>query len=706
MKKICLLLFAAVSLFATAKLTALTVTISGTVTNIANGTPIQNHAVSIQDTAFGTFVYFNTVMTNTSGVYTVTISNVPSGTWFKVTTLDCNNAIHQSTVNGNNTPITVNFQICTGTPPPTFTVTVTGHVYSLSTGLPVPNHMVEIQDTSGGTFLYYNYTTTNSSGYFTFTIPNVPANTWFWVYTLDCNNVLHSNIVNGNYGTCYTYFQICTIPPPTITVNISGTVTDISNGNPVPNHTVYVQSDSSGGFYYYNSAQTNSSGYYSFTIVNVPLNTTFFPGTYDCNTVYHSQTVNGNNTPILANFQICTGTPPPSLTVSISGTVTDIANGNPVPNHYVTIQSDSMGFYYYNQALTNSAGVYAVTILNVPQNTNFNIGTSDCNSIWHSQTVNGNNTPIIANFQICTYSPPPLYFLYGLVFTGSSQLDAGWVDLIEVDSMNTANVIDTWFIQDTAPGSYMFFNIPAGNYYIRATVGDSSVFMGQYCPTYYDTTLYWSDAILVQPQSSYPPYDIHMVALVACPPGGGTINGVINQNYKTTVPVANAEVLLLDQNNQPLAYTKTNSSGEYSFENIAYGSYVVYPEITQINTIPYTVTLSAGNPSVIVNFTLENGNVFTGIREKMPTSLSSISEVYPNPVTDNASLTIVSSTGMPVSLSVFTTNGQLIRTSVVNLNKGDNRIGIPASGLVNGIYWVSITSDDGGLVVRKVIVSK
>ena len=43
--------------------------------------------------------------------------------------------------------------------------------------------------------------------------------------------------------------------------------------------------------------------------------------------------------------------------------------------------------------------------------------------------------------------------------------------------------------------------------------------------------------------------------------------------------MANIEVLLLDQNNQPLTYTKTDVNGEYAFQNLAYGTYVVYPEI-------------------------------------------------------------------------------------------------------------------------------
>ena len=110
MKKIRLLFMIALSLIVSANLFAITVTISGTVTDIASGVPIPNHGVTIQDTSGGSFVYFNTLMTNASGYYSTTITNVPSGTYFIVGTLDCYAIFYEQPVNGNNSPITVNFQ--------------------------------------------------------------------------------------------------------------------------------------------------------------------------------------------------------------------------------------------------------------------------------------------------------------------------------------------------------------------------------------------------------------------------------------------------------------------------------------------------------------------------------------------------------------------------------------------------------------------
>ncbi|MHC1706391.1 MAG: PKD domain-containing protein [Bacteroidales bacterium] len=91
--------------------------------------------------------------------------------------------------------------------------------------------------------------------------------------------------------------------------------------------------------------------------------------------------------------------------VSISGTITDSGNGQVVANHPVFIMTDSLsgGFFYYNQVLTNNQGVYS-DVVAVPGNIQimFYIGTIDCNGSYIMQTVVSTNTPVVADFSICT----------------------------------------------------------------------------------------------------------------------------------------------------------------------------------------------------------------------------------------------------------------------------------------------------------------
>jgi len=598
----------ALSLILPAYLSALTLTISGTVTSTSGGTPIPNHVVGIQDSASTSFVYFTNVTTDANGYYTVTIPNVPTGTFFVVSTLDCNSYYNDFQFAATSSSQTVNFQICNG-PPASFTVIVSGVVTNTTNGNPVPNHLVEIQDTMNSGWSYYNSVYTNASGVYTFTIPNVPPNTWFWLYTRDCNYALHSMIVNGNLEYCYGFnFQIC-YNVPTITVNINGTVTDIANGSPVPNHAVVVMSDSSSG-----------------------------------------------------------------------------------------------GYTYYTQLTTNTSGYYTVSIPNVPQGTTFNVLTYDCNNNIHQQTVNGNNTPITVNFQICT-GTQTLFLVYGLVSAGNNMLDAGQVQLLRIDSLNTASVFATYYIQDTAAGHYMFYNVPAGYYYIKAIPADSSIYFGQYTPTYYDSTTYWTNAHVIQPQYNTGYCDIHLVPLNSYNSGTGGINGTIMNNSKTSIPMANVEVLLLDQDNHPLTYTFTDGNGAYSFQNLAFGTYIVYPEITKITTIPYTVTLDASNPNATVNFILENEMITTGIKEIPVTEISSVSEVYPNPASEQARINLTTVKELLVTISILNSMGQAVNEQQKSLQQGGNTIILTVSNLPAGVYYLRV-QDSKGQVMKKFIIIK
>jgi len=96
---------------------------------------------------------------------------------------------------------------------------------------------------------------------------------------------------------------------------ITGTVTD-SNGNPVPNHTIYISSDST-VFNYYNSVVTDLSGNYSDIITNgaqIGPNIDYFISTYDFCTPsggWQSATLSNNQGTVtsgVADFMVCDST--------------------------------------------------------------------------------------------------------------------------------------------------------------------------------------------------------------------------------------------------------------------------------------------------------------------------------------------------------------------------------------------------------------
>jgi PKD repeat protein len=98
---------------------------------------------------------------------------------------------------------------------------------------------------------------------------------------------------------------------------ISGNVTDEGNGTPIPNHAVYIQSDSLNGgnvFPYYKVVYTNTGGAYADTVI-LPAGVTqwsFLLTTFDCENVAHveDKTYEGNTTAFEQDFEICNNQEP------------------------------------------------------------------------------------------------------------------------------------------------------------------------------------------------------------------------------------------------------------------------------------------------------------------------------------------------------------------------------------------------------------
>ena len=92
-----------------------------------------------------------------------------------------------------------------------------------------------------------------------------------------------------------------------VPVTIKGQVTDIVTGDPIPNHTVFVTSDSSSSFFsYFNAVTTDNLGHY-LDVVQVPANMQilFNIFTIDCFGNFHNAYGVSTNSPVINNFSIC-----------------------------------------------------------------------------------------------------------------------------------------------------------------------------------------------------------------------------------------------------------------------------------------------------------------------------------------------------------------------------------------------------------------
>jgi PKD repeat protein len=298
--------------------------------------------------------------------------------------------------------------------------------------------------------------------------------------------------------------------------------------------------------------------------------------------------------------------------------------------------------------------------------------------------------------------------LDGNVRAGDNYVDHGFIQLIRIDSGNVMTVVDSKLFGDSM-GSYHFGGVGPGHYYLKAEPTSASQYFGTYFPTYFEHSVNWAEANIIGLGQPDNPYVIHLVPAGGDSPGQGNIHGLITQGAKVNgngTPVPGVEVLLLDGSGQPLTYVKTDDAGQFTFSEIALGSYKVYPEVVGKVTSPATFTLDNSVPSVNLVFSITQNNVTFGINDGLPKFISGISEIFPDPVSDRANISITATQNIAISLFVYNVTGQVMKEIKATVQKGKNVLTFNRSGLNAGCYYLKIQAADKGSAVRKFTVNK
>lgn len=248
---------------------------------------------------------------------------------------------------------------------------------------------------------------------------------------------------------------------------------------------------------------------------------------------------------------------------------------------------------------------------------------------------------------------------------------------------------------------YEFNGVTGGNYLVKARsldVTSSTPGSSGFLPTYGASSPAWSGATAIGHTSGVSDsLHIHMAyGTVTAGPGfiGGLISSGAGKGTTGDVPAAGMLVYLKSVTSGFSTYTFTNSTGAYSFNGLAYGSYIIYPEKLTDTTIPSaTIILNSAHTSVAgINFKEYTGSkwikpITTSIPVKYVAQQLSI---FPNPtsgelninwseaITGNANVVITDMTGR----EVFSTAIDVAPRS------GSTHLQIP--NINNGIYLVKI----------------
>ena len=242
-------------------------------------------------------------------------------------------------------------------------------------------------------------------------------------------------------------------------------------------------------------------------------------------------------------------------------------------------------------------------------------------------------------------------------------------------------------------------------YFVQAELTDQSAYADDYVPTYHFDALNWENASPVFPLFNGFGYDVYMIEATSSNTGNGTIAGTVSQEGSREL-LSNITVLLLNEQGQAILSTRTNDAGMFSFGDLELGTYVVYTEIVGIETIPFNVVLSDQNNTSLVGVIVKNGQAVLGIDDINSAYIETVNDIFPNPVTNDAKLSILVKESSNIKVEVLNQYGQHLFTNTTFLSTGKHNVDIPSSTFAHGMYFVKVTANDNISTVRKFIKVK
>ncbi|OFY17016.1 MAG: hypothetical protein A2X11_01430 [Bacteroidetes bacterium GWE2_42_24] len=332
--------------------------------------------------------------------------------------------------------------------------------------------------------------------------------------------------------------------------------------------------------------------------------------------------------------------------------------------------------------------------------------TATGNQVAHTYIIGGLYTVTLTTVSTrgCVFSSASMIFLgdTALVQTIQGTIRAGSLPVSGVVLLMPQGGIWNWGAQTTAidsMGVYRFEGVMPGSYHLLAVpysvAGDTMA----YLPTYYGNVIFWEQASAITLGAAALAYDIDLVACNGIIPGDALINGNIMANG-LKAGMYDVNIMLLDQQNNPLVFDRSDAAGSFDFNALAYGTYTIWAELHGVSTLPVTLTLSAEKPFATVNLKLDGTSVMgigtAGILE------STFGQVYPNPVEDLAKIEVTTLLPVPFELSLINTMGQVVMNKYVVVN-GNSLLEVETTGLPTGVYTLLLRGNDGSRLLRKFV---
>jgi len=377
---------------------------------------------------------------------------------------------------------------------------------------------------------------------------------------------------------------------------ISGQVTNTTNGGPVSNHKIFVEIDSTtnNGLHYYSTIYTDVYGIFYDTIITSHTDGSVELSLTDFNNTAHSSTKHfrftwSDHYQMVTNFQFYDPNATNELQANFKAKQ-DTTTSDPLQIIFKNVSAGyvvksfiwDFGDGQYSEIedpvhVYDEPGIYLVT---------FTISSTPLQNDVNNKTTSTITKQVLVGL-------PEYYNIGGHVFSGYFPIDYGLAYLYEIDSVDQPVPIDTAKIDEF--GYYYFYQIREADYIIKSRLAANSVEYGNFIPTYYGDDHIWNNAGVLHVNGENWTYHINLITSDGLNNGTGNIQGQIlyDTNTITTdyTPANDIEIILLNGSNTCLTCKLSDLDGQFDFNNIAFGTYQIYPDVTGIKSDPMYIPL-------------------------------------------------------------------------------------------------------------------
>lgn len=280
----------------------------------------------------------------------------------------------------------------------------------------------------------------------------------------------------------------------------------------------------------------------------------------------------------------------------------------------------------------------------------------------------------------------------GKILVGTETINDATIKLVQINASGFP--VSSRTTSPAIGGNYVLENVPDGNYYLLAYPKIDGAVASKFLPTYYTKSVYWPSATMINLGQAQDQYDIQLEFYTILKGGNLSINGQLLNSGKSLIP-AEQEVLLLDNQNNPVRWTFTDLAGNYSFDSLPAGNYRVNPVMSGLTSFPSLVDLNENTSPAFVKMYI-SGQIITGTSEKE--LAKNMFKIYPNPAHDILNIEMNGSSGAYPS-EIISTSGRILKTA--RIIPGTNKIQI--SNLPSGLYLIRITDTNGSQCMQKFI---